>query len=161
MNIDVSKIKIHKVEEADISSMVNYRIDYLTEMQGERDKEFIGQLKTEMYGFFKKSISIGSFIGFVVELDRNILAYGGMVIREIPGDFNRSSYLEADILNMYTIPAARRKGISTIILKQLLSEADSIGITKVALHTSKDGEKLYRSVGFKEPLFPYLELSLV
>ena len=160
MNIEISKLKIHKVEEADLSSMVQYRIDYLTEMQGKRDKEFIGQLKTEMYGFFKKSISNGSFMGLVAQFEGHILAYGGMVIREIPGDFNRSSYLEADILNMYTIPSARRKGISTIILKQLLSEAKLIGITKVALHTSKDGEKLYRSVGFNEPLFPYLELPL-
>jgi GNAT superfamily N-acetyltransferase len=160
MNIEISKIKIHKVGEADISSMVKYRIDYLTEMQGARDKEFIGQLKEEMYGFFKKSISIGSFVGFFAEMEGHILAYGGMVIREIPGDFNRSSYLEADILNMYTIPSARRKGISTLILKQLLNEANLKGITKIALHTSKDGEKLYRSVGFKEPVFPYLELPL-
>lgn len=160
MNIEISKIKTHRVGEADISSMIQYRIDYLTEMQGERDKEFIRQLKTEMYRFFKKSISNGSFVGFYAEIEEHILAYGGMVIREIPGDFNRSSYLEADILNMYTIPSARRKGISTIILKQLLSEAKSIGITKIALHTSKDGEKLYRSVGFNEPLFPYLELPL-
>jgi GNAT superfamily N-acetyltransferase len=160
MNIETSNIKIHKVEEADIASMVQYRIDYLTEMQGERDQEFIGKLKTEMFGFFKKSISIGSFVGFFAEMNGHILAYGGMVIREIPGDFNRSSYLEADILNMYTIPSARRKGISTIILKQLLSEANSKGITKIALHTSKDGEKLYRSVGFKDPQYPYLELPL-
>jgi len=160
MNIEISNVKIHKVEEEDVSSMVQYRIDYLTEMQGVRERTFIEQLKTEMFGFFQKSISNGSFIAFVAEFDGNILAYGGMVIREIPGDFNRSSYLEADILNMYTIPVARRKGISTIILKQLLSEAKSMGITKIALHTSKDGEKLYRSVGFKEPLFPYLELPL-
>lgn len=160
MNIKISDIKIRRVEEVDISSMVRHRIDYLTEMQGVRDNAFMEQLKTEMSGFFLKGILNGSFMALVAESDGIILAYGGMVIREIPGDFNRSSYLEADILNMYTIPAARRNGISTLILKQLLSEAKSMGITKVALHTSKDGEKLYRSVGFKEPLYPYLELPL-
>jgi hypothetical protein len=30
----------------------------------------------------------------------------------------------------------------------------------VALHTSKDGENLYRKFGFSEPFYPYLELVL-
>jgi GNAT superfamily N-acetyltransferase len=161
MTIEISKIKICKVGEKDIASMIRYRIDYLTEMQGERENSFIEQLKVEMEGYFHKSISNGSFFALVAEFEENIVAYGGMVLREIPGDFNRSSYFEGDILNMYTIPTARRKGISTLILKQLLITAKSMGVTKVALHTSKDGEKLYRSVGFSEPLFPYFELPMV
>jgi len=161
MDIEISKIKIRKVEEADISSMVQYRINYLTEMQGEKDKTFIEELKIEMSAFFHRSILNGSFICLVAQFEGNILAYGGMVLREIPGDFNKSSYFEGDILNMYTIPTFRRKGISTLILKQLLNEAKSMGVTKIALHTSKDGEKLYRSLGFNEPLFPYLELPIV
>lgn len=84
----------------------------------------------------------------------------GMVIKEIPGDSNKSSYLEADVLNMYTIPEARRQGISSMILEQLLAEAKSMGISKLALHTSKDGEILYRKFGFAEPVYPYLELVL-
>jgi len=113
-----------------------------------------------MMGFFQKSMANGSFMALVAEFEGKAVAYGGMVIREIPGDFNRSSYLEGDILNMYTIPTARRKGISTLILKQLLGNAKLMGVTKVALHTSKDGEKLYRSVGFSEPVYPYLELPI-
>jgi len=160
MNIEIPKIKIRNVEEKDIASMIRYRIDYLTEMQGEREISFIEQLKVEMMGFFQKSMANGSFMALVAEFEGEAVAYGGMVIREIPGDFNRSSYLEGDILNMYTIPTARRKGISTLILKQLLGNAKSMGVTKVALHTSKDGEKLYRSVGFSEPVYPYLELPI-
>jgi len=160
MNIDIQKIVIRNVELEDISSMVRYRLDYLTEMQGERDDTFIKKLKIEMNGFFKKGILNGSFIALVAESDDNIVAYGGLVLKEIPGDFNCMSYLEGDILNMYTIPQARRQGISTLILKQLLIEAKRIGVTKLALHTSEDGEKLYRSIGFTEPFYPYLELPL-
>jgi len=160
MNIEIKKVKIRQVEPGDIPSMIQHRIDYLTEMQGKRDDVFIQQLKTEMTGFFKKSILNGSFIALVAELDDVAIAYGGLVLREIPGDFNRSCYLEGDILNMYTIPSARRHGISTLILKQLIINAKTMGVTKLALHTSKDGEKLYRSIGFSEPLFPYLELPL-
>jgi len=160
MDIDINKINIRNVVLEDISLMIQYRIDYLTEMQGKRDDAFIKQLKIDMNDFIKKGILNGSFFALVAEHDSLAIGYGAMVLREIPGDFNRSTYLEADILNMYTIPAARRKGISTLILKQLLLEAKTMGVTKLALHTSKDGEKLYRSIGFSEPLFPYLELPL-
>jgi len=160
MTIDLKKIMIRNVDLEDISSMIQHRIDYLAEMQGKRDEDFIRQLKNDMNDFFKKSLLNGSFIALVAEHEESIVAYGGIVLREIPGDFNRSSYLEGDILNMYTIPEARRQGISTLILKQLLIEATSMGVTKLALHTSKDGEKLYRSIGFSDPLYPYLELPL-
>ena len=97
---------------------------------------------------------------FLAENDTDVLSFGAMVLKKIPGDFNQSSYLEGDILNMYTIPLARRKGISGMILDQLLAEARRRGISKVALHTSKDGEKLYRKFGFNEPVYPVLELCL-
>ncbi|NJO70356.1 MAG: GNAT family N-acetyltransferase [Bacteroidetes bacterium] len=83
-----------------------------------------------------------------------------MVIKKIPGDFNKASYLEGDILNMYTIPGLRRKGISSLILTELLKEARNMGISKVALHTSNDGEKMYRNFGFTDPVYPVLELVI-
>jgi GNAT superfamily N-acetyltransferase len=96
----------------------------------------------------------------MAEYDGAAIAFGGMVIKKIPGDFSKASYLEGDILNMYTIPEARRKGISSLILTSLLSDARKMGICKVALHTSKDGEKLYRKFGFSEPAYPVLELII-
>lgn len=110
--------------------------------------------------FFNKGITNNSFVALIAEHEGIIVGYGGLILRETPGDFNRDSYLEGDILNMYTVPKARRKGISTIILNQLINEAKTLGVSKLALHTSKDGEQLYRSVGFNKPLYPYFELKL-
>jgi GNAT superfamily N-acetyltransferase len=61
---------------------------------------------------------------------------------------------------MYTIPEARKQGISSLILKQLIAEAKLLGVSKLALYTSLAGEKLYRSAGFKNPEFPFLEMNL-
>ena len=160
MNIDVAKVKIRKVEAADIETMTEYRIDYITELQGERGDEYKTTLRKDLNNFFRMTIDKGSFFALLAEYKGEILAFGAMVIKLIPGDFNQSSYIEGDILNMYTIPVARRKGISSLILTQLLAEARNMGISKVALHTSKDGEQLYRKFGFEDPSYPYLELIL-
>ena len=152
-----SSIKLKKIDPDDISVLVDYRLLYLTELQGEMDVDYREQLRRDLTDYFERAISEGRFMAILAEDDEKIVSFGGMVIKEIPGDVKRSTYLEGDILNMYTVPEARRKGISSLILEKLLSEAKIMGITKVALHTSKDGEKLYRKFGFSEPHYPYLE----
>ena len=158
MNIDKSKLKIHRIRVEEIPILVEYRLAYLAELQGVQDEEYKTQLKKELESYFRKSLEEGRFFALYAELEGTILSFGGMVIKEIPGDSNKTSYLEGDILNMYTIPEARRQGISSVILEQLLAEAKAMGISKLALHTSKDGEILYRKFGFAEPIYPYLEL---
>jgi len=160
MNIDLSKIKIREIGSDEVELLTNYRMAYLTEMQGERSEEYQQKLKNELNQYFSTALSEKRFFAFLAEQEGEILSFGAMVLKKIPGDFNQSSYLEGDILNMYTVPFARRKGISGMILDRLLTDARKRGISKISLHTSKDGEKLYRKFGFSEPVYPVLELCL-
>lgn len=160
MNIDLSKIEVRRVEEADVRVMTEHRLDYLSQLQGERSEEYKDKLKVELEEYFRKSIKDGNFFALMAVYEGKALAFGGMVIKKIPGDFNKASYLEGDILNMYTIPEARRKGISSLILSTLLKTAQKLGISKVALHTSPDGEKMYRKFGFHDPVYPVLEMVI-
>ena len=160
MQIDLSKIKIREIGLWEVELLTTYRMAYLTEMQGNRSEEYQLKLKYELTQYFTEALNEERLFAILAENDTDVLSFGAMVLKKIPGDFNQSSYLEGDILNMYTIPLARRKGISAMILDQLLAEARRRGISKVALHTSKDGEKLYRKFGFNEPVYPVLELYL-
>jgi len=160
MNIDKSKLKIQKIGVEDIPLLVEYRLVYLSELQGLQNEDLEYLLKNDLELYFRKSMKEGRFFAIYAELEGKILSFGGMVIKEIPGDSRKSSYLEGDILNMYTVPEARRQGVSSVILEHLIAEAKLMGISKVALHTSKDGEILYRKFGFSEPVYPYLELVL-
>lgn len=160
MQIDLSNIKIREIGPQEIELLTNYRLAYLTEMQGEQSDEYQQKLRDELNAYFTEALAENRFFAYLAELKGEILSFGAMVIKTIPGDFNQSSYQEGDILNMFTIPVARRNGISAMILQQLINEARNRGISKIALHTSKDGEKLYRKFGFSEPIYPVLELCL-
>ena len=160
MQIDLSKIQIREIGTSEVELLTTYRMAYLAELQGEQSEEYQVQLKKELTDYFTQALDEKRFFAYLAELKGEILSFGGMVIKKIPGDFNQSSYLEGDILNMFTVPFARRKGISAMILQQLINEAKNRGISKVSLHTSKDGEKLYRKFGFSEPVYPVLELCL-
>ncbi|MFY9151934.1 MAG: GNAT family N-acetyltransferase [Prolixibacteraceae bacterium] len=160
MKIDLTKVQIRKIGPDEVEILTTYRMAYLTEMQGERSVEYQQKLKNELNQYFQEALAEDRFFAFLAEQDGEALSFGAMVLKKIPGDFNQSSYLEGDILNMYTIPSFRRKGISAMILQQLLNEALRRGVTKVSLHTSKDGEKLYRKFGFMDPVYPVLEINL-
>lgn len=160
MEPDISQVIIRQVEEADIDGMTAHRLNYLAELQGERTEEYKAILRRELAAFIRQSMREGSFYAVLAELKGEMVAFGGMVIKKIPGDFNKASYLEGDILNMYTLPKFRKKGISSLILNALIRKAKELGLSKLALHTSKDGEHMYRKFGFSEPVYPYLELGL-
>lgn len=160
MQIDLSKIQIREIGVTEVELLTTYRMAYLTELQGEQSEEYQLKLQKELTDYFTQALDEKRFFAYLAEFNGEILSFGGMVIKKIPGDFNQSSYLEGDILNMYTLPFARRKGISAMILQQLINEARNRGISKVSLHTSKDGEKLYRKFGFSEPIYPVFELCL-
>ena len=158
--IDKEKIIIRRVTNDDLPGMTAARLDYLREMQGDRPAAYLKELQLSLHLFFIQTIAEGSFFALLAEYEGKVLSYGGMILKKIPGDLNQSSYLEGDILNMYTLPDYRRKGISSLILENLLAEAEKIGVCKVALHCSKDGEPLYRKYGFSDPAYPYLELTI-
>lgn len=160
MKTDRADIKIRETGPSEIALLIKYRISYLTEMQGERAPEYISELESNLQKYFTEALSEKRIFAYIATIDEKPVSFGAMVIKKIPGDFNKPFYLEGDILNMYTIPEARRRGISSVVLEHLIAGARERGISKISLHTSKYGEKLYRKYGFTEAVYPILELPL-
>ena len=158
MNNDLQRTEIRLITETDIPLFVKYRVDYLKELQGEPDKNREIKLKNELENYFRNELSVNRFFAFLLESDKQAVSFGAVVVKSIPGDFSSSTYLEGDILNMYTIPEARKKGFAGIVLDALITESKKRGISKLSLHTTQDGEHLYRNSGFSEPAYPYLEM---
>ncbi len=158
MKIDLTAVEIKQIEEKEIELLTKYRMAYLTELQGEQSSDYQIKLSKELNAFFEQAMAEQRFFAFMAVYKGEVVSFGAMVVKKIPGDFNKPFYLEGDILNMYTIPRARRNGVSALILKQLIDEAGKRGISKISLHTTKEGEKLYRNFGFSEPIYPVLEL---
>ena len=100
MQIDLSKIRIQEIGSADVELLTSYRMAYLTEMQGDRSEEYQIKLRNELNLYFKQALAEDRIFAFLAEQDNQALSFGAMVLKKIPGDFNQSSYLEGDILNM-------------------------------------------------------------
>jgi GNAT superfamily N-acetyltransferase len=145
----------------DVPALVEYRVRFLNELHSHAENDETKVIREALHKYFNKAIPSGDFIAWVAELDGKIVATSGMVVWEKPATYDgvesgRLGYL----LNFYTIPEARRRGIATRMLNELIKEARSLGLRYVHLHASKYGEPIYRKAGFTEPQMPELACRL-
>ena len=87
MKIDRNKIVVKRATISDIETLIEYRIVFLYEIQGNSDidKELV--LRKSLKEYFTKSLKNDSFISWIAEYDNKPIGFSGMVIREQPGNF--------------------------------------------------------------------------
>lgn len=100
--------------------------------------------------YFQVHISDNSFISWIAEENGKIEAVSGISFYCVPPTYSNNSSEVAYIMNMYTNPGYRRKGIATKLLDLLVKEAEERKLTKVILNASDMGRHLYEKYGFKD-----------
>jgi predicted acetyltransferase len=145
----MNQITYHKATVDDTSTLVENRILFALEISGGQDEEVIQALREQMTTYLLKATADNSFISFIAKSNGIVAGIGSMHVRELPGNFKNPSGKWAYIMNMYTIPAFRRKGVCKNILNMLVEEGKQYGITGFDLHATAEGELVYRQNGFE------------
>jgi len=156
-----NKLVYRRATIDDVQALVDCRIKFLNELFNHPEDEDTAVVRKSLREYFAQAIPSKSFVAWVAEHDGKIIATGGMVVWQKPAMYGgvesgRLGYL----LNFYTLPEARRKGIGTRLLNELIKEAEALGLKYLHLHASKDGILIYRKAGFVEHDMPELELRL-
>jgi GNAT superfamily N-acetyltransferase len=145
----------------DAPVLVDCRIRFLNELLNHSEDDETEIVRKSLLEYFSKAILSGDFVAWVAESDGRILATSGMVVWQKPAIYRGvESGKLGYLLNFYTIPEERRKGIGTRLLSEMIKEARLLGLKYLHLHASKDGINIYRNAGFQEPEQPDLELRL-
>jgi ribosomal protein S18 acetylase RimI-like enzyme len=161
MKIEKEKVAYRRARIDDIPALVDYRVRVLNELYHHSENDETKILRKSLLEYFTKAIPSNDFIAWLAESDGKMIATGGMVVQQIPARYGGvESGKLGYLLNFYTIPEARRKGICTMLLNELIKEAKSLGLKQLRLHASKDGINIYRKAGFVEPEQPELKLRL-
>jgi GNAT superfamily N-acetyltransferase len=93
-----------------------------------------------------------AFAAFVVDGDepgRLVSSGVGWVHEHLPGPRNPSG-LRGHIASMSTEPSARRQGHGRAVFEALMAWFVDLGVTRVDLHATDEGARLYRAFGFTE-----------
>ena len=134
----------------DLQAIVNLRLIFASEFSGQQSLEAVQEFKKYNQEYLERSIQNNSFIVYLARHGGEIAGMGGMVLREQPGSFKNPSGKVGYLMNMYTFPLFRRRGICSDILKLLLEEAGRMGIVSFELHASEQGEFVYKQNGFEK-----------
>ncbi|MEP7196097.1 MAG: GNAT family N-acetyltransferase [Saprospiraceae bacterium] len=144
----MSNITYHKTTTDNIQTLVENRILFALELGDEQPQEKIEALRKQLTDYFSKATADKTCISFIAKCDGTVAGIGSVHIREMPGNFKNPSGKWGYIMNMYTVPSFRRKGICKNILNLLVEEGKKYGITAFELHATKEGENVYTKEGF-------------
>lgn len=141
----------------DIDELIRLRIEFLKEVNKESnvDHDILKMCKKSLDDYFSSTMTDGSFIAWVAVDCSKIIATSGMCFYHTPSLFKKINGnmlfrdgREAYIMNMYTLPEYRRKGIAGTLFQKVVEEAKNLGYRKVSLHATEMGRKLYKKFDF-------------
>ena len=81
--------------------------------------------------------------------DDLVVAGAGLWLMDWPAHMLGSSGRRGNILNVYTEPSFRRRGLARKLIEAALDWCKANGIDFVILHASPEGRALYESLGFQ------------
>lgn len=149
-------IHYKKADLNDIDHLIEARFTFLTSLLGEPSEEAKQTLHAALTTYFKQYIADKTYIGWLAFDGNELVGAGGLAVRENPGSFKIPNGKCGYLMNMYTKPTHRKKGICSTILKNLQNSAQEMGITYFELHATEEGEPVYIKDGFfkhKEPTY--------
>jgi GNAT superfamily N-acetyltransferase len=79
-----------------------------------------------------------------------VVACGGIVFMERPPYQGNLEGREAYLMNMYTLPEWRGKGMGAAIVAELVKCAKEAGAKRVSLDAEPNARRLYGKAGFHE-----------
>lgn len=144
----MSKITYHRATVEDVHILVENRILFALELSGVQPQETIDRLKQQLTNYFAKATADSSCISFIAKRDGEVAGIGTVHVREMPANFKNPSGKWGYIMNMFTLPVHRRKGICKGILNALVEEGAQYGLGGYELHATHDGELVYKQEGF-------------
>ncbi|MEE0420324.1 MAG: GNAT family N-acetyltransferase [Lachnospiraceae bacterium] len=132
----------------DIGLLTNTRIEVLraaNQLSGAVDMSLVEQQSREYY---QEALASGNHVGYLVFDGDLFIGAGGVSFFRVMPTFHNPTGWKAYIMNMYTNPAYRRRGIAYHMLELLVQEAGKRKVSFISLEATQMGRPLYERYGF-------------
>lgn len=98
--------------------------------------------------YYREALGNGDHVAYLVFDGERFAGAGGVSFFRVMPTYHNPTGRKAYIMNMYTHPDYRRKGIALHTLELLVQEAREAGITHITLEATDMGRPLYETYGF-------------
>lgn len=142
------EIAIRKATLEDIDLLMEWRMEVLHEVFSIPPLQNTDELEQENRAYYQRALAQEEHIACFAYMEDNIVGCGGICLyQEMPSPDNPTGKC-AYLMNIYTKPQFRKRGVGEAIIKWLVAQAIMRGIPKIYLETSKAGKQLYTKLGF-------------
>ncbi|AFL87071.1 sortase-like acyltransferase [Terriglobus roseus DSM 18391] len=100
--------------------------------------------------WLRERLADGRYLGLFAEEDGVVLAGAGILFNDFPPHYLHVEAGRPYLLNFYTEPVARGRGLAKELLKACVEECRVRGCKVVTLHASKFGRPIYEKFGFEQ-----------
>ena len=139
---------VDKASVSDIKEIIKLRVSLLKEVHEIQTEEEEVQIIHATKNYLETEISNHNFVSYIAKNDEEVVSVSGVSFFKRPPYLENLQGVEAYILNMYTLPSHRNQGLARQLLEKCIEECKKRDVKRIWLHASKDGEPLYKSMGF-------------
>lgn len=142
------KLEYRKATLKDLDMLTKTRIEVLRAANQLSDDIDMSEVKYESKKYYQTSLKDGSHTAYLVFCGGKFVGAGGVSYYNVMPTYHNHTGRKAYIMNMYTKPEYRRKGIALKTLELLVKDARGKGITNISLEATDMGRPLYEKFGF-------------
>lgn len=146
----LEQLAIRPAEPSDVGIIAEHRAAMFRDMGQLPSNAEYARLREVSEAWLTGLFINNQYVGWLVEDNLRIVAGGGILIREqlpVPGCYKIGPC--AHIINVYTSPAYRRRGLARRLLILMLQWCAMQKMDQVTLSASDEGRSLYEALGFQ------------
>lgn len=147
-SFDPEELVYHRADPGDIDVLVSTRIEVLRAANKLRSDTEMKIVEEESRKYFMSGFGSDSFAAYLVKDGDKIVGTGGVSFFQVMPTYHNPTGKKAYIMNMYTHPDYRRRGIAFRMLDILVCEIKKRGIKSIFLEATEMGRPLYIKYGF-------------
>src|ERR1051325_9128988 len=115
----MSEFSIREATVADTDILVHHRLGMFRDM-GVPEAE-VAPMEEPARAYFRRAVPDNKHVAFLVESEGRVIAGGGVIILDWPAGRGDPRDSKAMILNMYTEPEFRRRGLARMLMQKMIA----------------------------------------
>lgn len=151
------EIKYDIATKDDINELIRLRIAYMMDDFGSVSEDERIALDKQLPDYFLRKLG-SELIAFVARDENRIVSVAYLLIIEMPANLMLLNGIYGDVLNVYTEPEYRGKGLATCLMNNLIEYGKKAGLGRIDLMATDDGYPIYKKVGFEDKELKYKDM---